>query len=741
MKKHISYLISCRLRFIFAALMMLLSTNLLFADGSKDLYPSTKAGVRGFLYSSTTATPYFPYPNMAVHYVYAKEGERITMASSAQGSGNAAIRLTTPNATVSTYTGTTGVIANRTQELAGPQIPGQTIANRYTPVVFTVPSGGEGIYKVEFYGRNTTTNAPTTLSYMLATADWTQGNDNSIIAWDISVLSTADTFVTGRVYASHLNIIHGIQNPPSTGYYGIFYILTEDGTIYQINNNGSFGYSFTFFANNNGIINATTGAPTYESLNTSTSIGGQIHNPGTADAVVGTRKQVTHKIFYTTPASDLPESSSGAVPGGSTWLRNPIDYTTISNLTFTGAEGGVINSFPRHEGGYIKFTSVPNSEYTITLTLPSPYVTRTFTGITNELGAAELYWDGKDGAGTLLPGGSHSVSVNVQLRASEVHFPFIDMEVNVNGIRIERITPSTGTAASRRTVYWNDSDIPDATNGTSRSPKTNTTGSDSGATGNGWGTSATSDVGTYGNEKVIDTWAYWDLSSTATRLTYIREADLETVSVVPSATTVLQGEQMSYTVTVRNNGPSTSGSYAPFSFVLPQGLSYVSGSFEDDGCAFSTAITYDSTTNTISSSAYLPVGCIATYTLTAQVASTATTGTKTATASIMRYTGYSDPDASVTDLTASPTNATTECNGTGYGGGTGCNNIKSVTITVACTAPVISSITPATQTVTQAAAPTDITVTATGATTYQWYSNTTNSTTGGTLISGATSTT
>ena len=69
------------------------------------------------------------------------------------------------------------------------------------------------------------------------------------------------------------------------------------------------------------------------------------------------------------------------------------------------------------------------------------------------------------------------------------------------------------------------------------------------------------------------------------------------------------------------------------------------------------------------------------------------------------------------------------------------NNTSSAGVTVTCTNPTISSISPATQTVAQNGTPTNLSVTATGATSYQWYSNTTNSNSGGTLIPGATNTT
>ena len=53
-------------------------SNSLFADGSKDLFPSGVSGYRAFLRSSTAATENWPFPNEGVHYVYAEAGERIT---------------------------------------------------------------------------------------------------------------------------------------------------------------------------------------------------------------------------------------------------------------------------------------------------------------------------------------------------------------------------------------------------------------------------------------------------------------------------------------------------------------------------------------------------------------------------------------------------------------------------------------------------------------------------------------
>lgn len=108
-----------RVMMIFATI---LCSNSLFADGSKDLYPSGATGVRAYLRSSNVTTVNWPFPNQGFHYVYAKAGERITMASSAQNTGgNAKIRLYSPSGTVLVDNTSAGVITNRTAELAGPQ--------------------------------------------------------------------------------------------------------------------------------------------------------------------------------------------------------------------------------------------------------------------------------------------------------------------------------------------------------------------------------------------------------------------------------------------------------------------------------------------------------------------------------------------------------------------------------------------------------------------------------------------
>ena len=138
------------------ALLILVPAMNIFADGSLNLYPSGKEGRRAFLRSSMLTSANWPFPNLGTHYVYAKAGERITVASSMQGVGtsgndNKRIRLYSPTGDQITLDFTNGGnIENRTQEVSGPRRFGVTSGAAYTAAYYLVPSGGEGVSLAEF---------------------------------------------------------------------------------------------------------------------------------------------------------------------------------------------------------------------------------------------------------------------------------------------------------------------------------------------------------------------------------------------------------------------------------------------------------------------------------------------------------------------------------------------------------------------------------------------------------------
>ncbi len=671
-------------------LVCLLSSQNIFADGSKDLHPSTtpatKSGavpVRALLYSSAPSSAnsqYYVFPNHGVHYVYAQPGERITLASSAQGSGSARIRMYAPDGTEVINANSGGQITNRTAELAGPQRFGQTGGNRYTPIYYQVPANKGGVYRVEFRGR--TDGVPTTrIAY---TTDWTQSTqgNNGIIAWDVSVINTNNTaFVSGRVYTTILNLANGTTNPDTSGFYGMVYVRTRDGYTYRVNNNGSNGICYSFFVNNNGFLN-TNGSPKYKSLNYLAG-NSDVQNPDYAD----TDKQVTHKMFYTTPASDLPESAQvtlRTIPSDnassntstiSTWLKNEVKVPKVETVKLIGTDG--IEGQVSNKGGYIKFLAGSQGNYRITITSvdpAKPFNQRILTGA-SFAGENAILWDGKAGSitdptqpGLPLPAGSVPVEVTVQLQGAEVHFPFFDMEYNKNGIVIELLDHETDLSTVKSNiVYWNDADVNNGTTGNnaprgrysdpknnSHLPPVNSSGTNSTENGHIWGVGATGTSGQFGDSKSIDTWTFIkgeeesSVADVAVSIADLKVTDLKVNGANGAA--VRLGDEITYTVKVKNGEPGDGGCFvkgATFTFTLPEGLTGTGTPvFDGNGCGSQdVVVSYDAIKRQYTSKLDLPNGCEITYTFKATIGVTAKPGYLRADATILRPNDVTDPDA------------------------------------------------------------------------------------------------
>lgn len=677
----------------------------IYAEGSRTLYPNGVTGRRAYLSTRSTTLASWPFPNNGTHYVYAKSGEKIAMASSAQGFGannNAkwanreTIELYGPNGNkiaITAYTGTNannatyyGNIPSRTAEKAGPRfVSGVESGDKYEAIYHTVTV--EGIYRVQFFsvGDGTSGNSGS------ANADWTQPGTNSsyIAAWDVSVInSTNNGYLDGRVYTNVLNM--AVESSTTDGFRGIIYALTKDGYIYKVNNNGNNGIWFTFFVNNNGFVDPSSSAnfnertPLYKSLNSTSSISTSVHNPNNAD--VGSH--ITHKLFYNDPRTNLPEQTdpnktfTGAVPGGSTWLRNKPVVPDVSTPELIGADG--IPGQVSNKGGIIKFNADVQGNYKIEIIsdvpegYPPTFTKRVLIGQA-KVGENRVVWDGKDGTPENLggpqplPSGSHPVKVTVQLQGAEVHFPFFDMEMNINGTIIELLNaPEDMTDADRNRVYWDDSDIkrtssnPNNNSGPASSPRNNThledrfvipepepgwngtgNGLDSRNNGHKWGsTSMTANSG-FGNEKSIDTWAFImgqkKESQTQVR---VKEADLEVVSVITDKENIVIGEDVEYTVKVKNNGPDDVEE-APFTFRLPPGFEPDGDPvFSGNGCGTeAVVIEYNSLTHTYHSKLNLPNECVITYIFKATVTEESDPDDTNAVGGILRPNDVTDPNA------------------------------------------------------------------------------------------------
>ncbi|WP_295129274.1 Ig-like domain-containing protein [uncultured Chitinophaga sp.] len=626
------------------------------AEGSKEL--NAHGGGRAYMLSTTTVSTTNPFPTLGTVNVFVKAGETVYLGSSAQGIGNGYMVIRMPNGTTvnTANRGATGRIANRTQEINGPI--GLLNLSGYNAITYTVTAAQAGIWEIDFISPNQSNAAnPPPIS---ASGSWTQPSSAYVAAWDVTVRGTDGNVVTGRTYADVFTGNLGAANQP---FNALFYILTKDGYRYTVNNNGQAGFGFSFFVNNKG-SRTSTGAPSYKSIDDLALV--NLKDPRSTDDATN----ITHKIFYNTPAADLP--ASAPTPSGTTWLVTTPTTPVASAYTFTGAEGTANTAGTNPAGGYFGFTANVGSNYALDVDVNrngvySDAVDRRLTG-TASAGVNSVFWDGLDGTGAKVTttSGTASVNVRVILFGGEVHFPFIDVENNVNGIIITR----TNGDNAGNIVNWDDSGISTAGTTPSNPIKTGIDGISSAVNGHKWG--STSYSGTdFGNEVLLDTWAYVQSSAlTNTATIVIQESDLETVSITPSTSALCVGQTVTYTILMRNNGPAAiTGAQGRLTF--PASLTNISfGTPSTSG----TTITASSTTATqLDATMTMNNGGTVTFTVTGTVSSFPSGGTLPVTASIMRAADYTDPDATNPDA-AAPTDPQGECDSAPSG--VGCNNIK-----------------------------------------------------------------
>lgn len=686
---------------VFAALFILSAMPNLYAEGSKDLYPSGVQGGRAYLRASTSPSIAFPFPTMATHYVYAEAGERIALASSAQTGSNNRIILYGPNNSQINLSFSNGVgnIPNRAAELAGPRLPGQSSgSNRYAPIYHQVTQSG--IYRIEFLGTSTNFNEDKRMSYVAANANWSQSNESHYLAaWDISVAKQSGSswnWQKGRVYTTVVNLDNpsyggttGTDNStfrPNSGFYGKFKVLTRDGYIYNVDNNGNQGISFTFMVNNRGFHEpGNPDVPLYKSISVPNDqyVRDRYHDPRLADSGAA----VSQKIFYNLPDFSMPDNSIGAVPQGETWLRIEETNLNVDEISIEGVEG-TPNQLGE-KGAYIKFYNESGGDYYITIR-PKPnsnsnFPERKLIG-SSVIGENKILWDGKDGNGALLLSGLADVQIELKLRGAEVHFPYIDMELNHNGIILELLSQDLNSVRSDK-VFWDDSDIRTVSSnpfGSMTSPRNAShevipNGVSSNTNGHIWGLNSNRTQGSFGDEQGMDTWTFIEGDAIVANFEVdVKYADLEIFPIIPSKSNLSQGDEITYFVTVKNNGPSAVDN-APFSFIIPEGFSPKDITFNGNNCGVeNTALTYDPSTRTYKSSLNLPNGCEIIYSITLDVNTAITVGPQEFIATIMRPNDVTDPDATNPDLNILPTDPFYECDNNGLS--TVCNNIKTSVI-------------------------------------------------------------
>lgn len=645
--------------FLYGLAIFLLAAQSLFAEGSKEL--NANGGSRAFLVSSNAANASFLFPTLGTMKVYVKAGETIYAGSSVQGNGFGTINLRAPNGNTYTSGGSTsvGLIANRNQELAGP-LPN---AGGYTPYTRLVQPGEEGIWEIDFVSQNNGTGGENPQP-VAANANWTQPTGQYIAAFDISVRDVANaSFLTGRVYT---NIFSGILGTYDVGFNGVFKILTKDGYQYSLDNNGQAGNGFSFFVNNKGFRQGN-GTASYQSINNL--VNPNIQDPRAPD----TESDITYKIFFNPPAADLPATAK-TPGGGTTWLLDPQDVPSWSGPTFTGTEGTPNTAGTAPLGGVFSFTASKNGTYTVSIDIDHDglYTSAVDVNLTGTVaaGANTVYWNGTDGQNNKAPAGNYASSVSVTLFGGEVHFPFFDVERNVNGIKLTR---TNGYLAPDFNVYWNDSPL--TVVGMQSDPIQTAGPVNSQVNGHKWGTPGGTGPVDFGDEKGIDTWSFIVATPLAATVSFqLQEADLEVSGITAIPVSGCVGQQVSYTIPIKNNGPGNiTGS--KFNIAFPPELTGITVNYT----ATSGASTI--TDNVLAASAYTATinmanGAVSSFTVTGKVSAMPAGGNLTITAGILRTADVTDPDATNPNA-APPADAQSECDANPSG--PGCNNIKTNT--------------------------------------------------------------
>uniref|UniRef100_UPI0012FCC7C2 choice-of-anchor A family protein n=1 Tax=Flavobacterium sp. WG21 TaxID=1229487 RepID=UPI0012FCC7C2 len=676
-----------QLTFILCFLSLFSGWNV-FAEGSKDLFPSGATGNRSWMTSSTQnirlgSGMFIGGVNQGRHYVYVNAGETIYVGSSAQGIASGTINFRTPSGTVYS-SGTdkvTGLIASRAEELAGPAALSPGGYKAYSKIVG--PSEA-GIWEIEFISPVPSATPNTGTTVLAANASWTSTNaahqptNNSLIlAWDITVAS-GTVVKPGRTF---LNVFTGNMGANTRAFRGKFRVLTIDGYRYLVDGNGMDPFVFAFFSNNNGVKSRATGLPIYKSVdmvdvenNTNSA------SPSTTPYLYyppenfGSGNDVTNKLFYQDPDLTMPTSASVNVGGSTvtTWLVNNVVTAAISNIFISGSEGSVGVGTPPL-GSYINFTASTNGNALVQIDGDNDGV---YTGnkdriilVAAKMGENKIYWDGKFKDGTYASTGLN-LNLNVVIFNGEVHFPYVDAENNASGFLVSRLN---GNSPDDK-IYWDDSLFATVTG--ESNPKTNTTfpGLSSASNGHKWSSS-------YGDNRTLDSWAYVTTTSPVVTVPVVQNAADLAVTSISDVTTGSVGTDVTYTVVVKNIGGPNNVTGAKFKFSdLVSGANLAVQSFTSSSTLGGAVTTHTITGGVLDATVDLPKDATITFTIIGKILAPAGTNVNVK-ATIMRPQDLTDPDATAdTHVGTPPVDPDVECDGTPSG--VGCNNIKTDVFTV-----------------------------------------------------------
>lgn len=446
----------------------------LFAEGSKDFV--NYQGYRLFLDTRDDQQL----------KVYANAGETINVGSSHVGIQGGFIKVYDPTgALVATFdnTGTTqgkAIIYNHIEEQNGPTGGGSTNGLGYKPGTVTVPSGLDGIWTIIMdYPSHEVEN----FNNLLNNAPWNRAihqpnNRRVVLAWDITVSQNGagnegGTLLEGRVYSNeYISLVQldiFLTSP-------IFYVLTNDGYIYEVKLHEIGPFRFPISSNSLGLTDGNR-KPIYKSKKEVDFKRSDKPSEWLADSLYLYEPQakddgvlVNNKLFFNIPNPDLPASANVydifRNTSHSTWLLKPMQTLSIDSLYLIGEPGsGAPCSLGSIESGnpaYFIFETNIGGVATVELDLNNngSFTDSIDLRLTAPINAGidEVVWNGKDGLGNPIPvQNQFAFNYRGSVKFGEVHIAFTDVERTNGGVTFRWMNAPPGYIDNQ--FYYDNSEI------------------------------------------------------------------------------------------------------------------------------------------------------------------------------------------------------------------------------------------------------------------------------------------
>lgn len=517
---------------------------------------------RFYVYVKAGETVYFSFrsstsSNFTWYYDNSSTGYNTFFPSGLSGSGQTAVTTANSNLQGRTSTNTS---LTQPQAFAGPS---------------ALTSGG---YPTTGTASATNTNAGGQFTNNTGQdrAFWVEmaspGNNGwEITDWDVTVAS-GTTKRPGRVYCRYWSIYSGL---PSTagqtnttsfhddfGFYvpvdNTYSAQTDDYYIKYVNFGKSNAGYVVFFANDSGPLNEklANGDPNIEENRKS---------------IKGTSNRYQYPLFVAEPDESIWKTS-----------RGPVASTDVRFGRKADATGG--------EAYFIVYVDTPGIlDILVDIDGSGSYSAgdvRLFRYF-NDAGTYDVYWDGKDDNGNIVPAGT-VIKLFTSANFFPVHFPVYDMEQSL-GITMKNIRPVDMNKATVK-LYWDHSKVytggpgnrntnwftvPANQSGTFannnvQSPAINTTGADSPA--NIWWANGNNGIG---NENTFNVYAGSWMETMELNFTFNWDkSDIEVIKTVSNSTPAI-GSEVTFTIKVANKGMMYSQNIM-VSDPLPPGYEYIS---------------------------------------------------------------------------------------------------------------------------------------------------------------------